>query len=206
MYGCPVSITFRRSPLALTVLGVLEGGPLHPYGIQQRIKQWGKDEVVNVGQRATLYKVIARLLEAGLIAVHGTGRDQQYPERTTYEITTTGRAAVRQWLDEMISTPRNEYPEFPAALSFLPVLTPDATRALLEIRREQLVQRVAELDVAIVAQVEGYALPRVTILESEYLLAVVSAELKWVEGIISGLADGSLTWTDDDLAAVPQQS
>ena len=70
---------FRRSPLALTVLGVLETAPLHPYGIQQLIKQWGKDQVVNVGQRATLYKMITRLAEAGLIAVQGTGATSSTP-------------------------------------------------------------------------------------------------------------------------------
>src|SRR6185369_14172767 len=123
-------MTFRRSPLALALLGLLESGPLHPYGMQQLIRQWGKDQVVNVGQRASLYKMISRLVEAGLIQERGTTRDSQYPERTTYEITDAGRATSRQWLDEILSTPRNEFPEFPAALSFLPMLTPEATRDL----------------------------------------------------------------------------
>lgn len=204
MYCEPVPTTFRRSPLALTVLGVLEAGPLHPYGIQQLIKQWGKDQVVNVGQRATLYKMITRLTEAGLIAVQGTGRDQLYPERTTYEVTDSGRAALRQWMDEILSTPRNEYPEFPAALSFLPMLTPQTTRELLGSRREQLIQRVAQLDAEIVAAVEGFGLPRVTLLETEYVRAVTEAELRWVDAIVDGLADGSLRWTDADFEAFPR--
>src|SRR6185369_5486183 len=116
--------SFHRSPLALAVLGLLEDGPLHPYGIQQLIKQWGKDQVINVGQRSTLYKMISRLCEAGLIAVHGTSRDQLYPERTSYQLTDSGRSAVRQWMAEILTTPRNEFPEFPAALSFLPMLDP----------------------------------------------------------------------------------
>jgi hypothetical protein len=29
-------------------------GPLHPYGMQRLIKRWREDEVINVGQRATL--------------------------------------------------------------------------------------------------------------------------------------------------------
>lgn len=203
MYVSLVSATFRRSPLALTVLGVLEAGPLHPYGIQQLIKHWGKDQVVNVGQRATLYKMITRLTEAGLVAVQGTGRDQLYPERTTYEITDAGKAALRQWMDEMLSTPRNEYPEFPAALSFLPMLTPEATRVLLVARRERLARRVAELDAQLPAEVEGHVLPRVTVLETEYVRAVLAAELRWVSAIVDSLADGSLGWTDADFEAIP---
>ena len=119
-----MTTSFRRSPLALAILGLLEDGPLHPYGMQQLIKQWGKDQVINVGQRASLYKMINRLGEAGLIKVRETTRDHQYPERTSYELTDAGRAASRQWMAEILSTPRNEFPEFPAALSFLPMLTP----------------------------------------------------------------------------------
>ena len=85
---------FRPSPLALAVLGLLVVGPLHPYGMQRLIKQWGKDEVVNVGQRANLYKTIRRLQDAGLIAVLQTERDQRYPERTVYELTDAGRTAT----------------------------------------------------------------------------------------------------------------
>ena len=61
--------TFRRSPLALAILGLLENGPLHPYGMQRLIKQWGKDQVVNVGQRTSLYRMIDRLEDGGLIAI-----------------------------------------------------------------------------------------------------------------------------------------
>ena len=70
----------RSSPLALTVLALLHYQPLHPYGIQRLIKQWGKDQVVNVEQRTSLYRTIERLLAAGLITVRETERDPRYPE------------------------------------------------------------------------------------------------------------------------------
>jgi DNA-binding PadR family transcriptional regulator len=195
------SLGFRRSPLALAILGLLENGPLHPYGMQQLIRQWGKDQVVNVGQRATLYKMIVRLCEADLIRVSGTSRDQQYPERTSYELTGAGHEAVRQWMAEMLSTPRNEFPEFPAALSFLPLLTPDATADLLARRRDLLAGQLAAHDLALA----DHQIPRVTLLESEYLRAVADAELRWVEQILAGLRDGSLTWSQEELAALAEQ-
>ncbi len=83
--------TFRPSPLAVAVLSLLHAGPLHPYAMQRLIKLWGKDRVVNVGQRANLYKTIRRLEQAGLVAVLHTERDQRYPERTVYELTDEGR-------------------------------------------------------------------------------------------------------------------
>ncbi len=195
----------RRSPLALAILGLLEDGPLHPYGMQQLIRQWGKDQVINVGQRASLYKVINRLCEAGLIKVRGTTRDHQYPERTSYEVTDAGRAASRRWMDEILSTPRNEFPEFPAALSFLPMLTPEVTMDLLGKRRELLVQRLAERDAAIAAQLEGIQIPRVTMLETEYLRLLTNAELQWVDAVLAGLRDGSITWSREELRALAAQ-
>jgi DNA-binding PadR family transcriptional regulator len=192
-----VTTTIRRSPLALAVLGLLEDGPLHPYGMQQLIKRWGKDEVINVGQRATLYKMINRLCEAGLIKPSGTTRDHSYPERTSYELTDAGREIRQQWMDEVLSTPRNEFPEFPAGLSFLPLLTPESTRELLMTRRYKLVQRLTERD-ALIAGV-GFPLPRATMLETEYLDAVMEAEIRWLDSVIAGLSDGSITWTAREL-------
>ena len=84
----------RPSPLAMAVLSLLHAGPLHPYAMQGLIKQWGKDQVINVGQRANLYKTIRRLQDAGLVAVRQTERDQNYPERTVYELTEAGREAA----------------------------------------------------------------------------------------------------------------
>jgi DNA-binding PadR family transcriptional regulator len=195
--------TFRRSPLALAILGLLEDGPLHPYGMQQLIKRWGKDEVINVGQRATLYKMINRLDEAGLIKVRATTRDQQYPERTSYELTDAGREARQQWIAEILSTPRNEFPEFPAALSFLPLITRDAATELLGARRDRLVQRLAERD-ALIADA-GVALPRVSMLETEYLHAVTRAEIEWVENVLAGLRDGSIRWSRRELLEAAAQ-
>ncbi|TCO59758.1 PadR family transcriptional regulator [Actinocrispum wychmicini] len=193
---------FRPSPLALAVLGLLEAGPLHPYGMQRLIKQWGKDQVINVGQRTSLYRTIARLEQAGLIAAVGTDRDERYPERTTYEVTDTGRVTTRLWLAEMVATPRNEFPEFPAALSFLMLLSPDEVRLLLAERRQSLTQRLAELDVDLATEIEGYQLPRVTLVETEYLRAVTDAELRWTTEILAALDDGSLTWSREELEAL----
>jgi DNA-binding PadR family transcriptional regulator len=187
----------RPSPLALTVLGMLGGGPLHPYAIQSRMKAWGKEQVVNVGNRANLYKTIDRLREAGLIAVRQTERDQRFPERTVYELTEDGRRTGQEWLTEMLSTPRNEFPEFPAALSFLFGITPEEALAALERRQELLRQRAAELDLELQSESGP---PRLFLVESEYLRAVTQSELDWVRGVVEDLRKGDLTWSYEELA------
>jgi DNA-binding PadR family transcriptional regulator len=189
-----VKPTLRRSPLALAILGLLENGPMHPYGIQRLIKQWGKDQVVNVGQRTSLYRMIARLEEDGLITAGDTERDERYPERTTYHLTDAGRATSRQWLAEIVATPRNEFPEFPAALSFVMLLDPQTAIGLFEERRDHLTHRISELDAELTSQYEGAPVPRVVLLETEYTRAVIEAESRWITAVLDDLRSGALTW------------
>lgn len=194
-----MNATVRSSPLALTVLGMLHTRPLHPYGIQRLIKQWGKDQVVNVSQRTSLYRTIDRLQEAGLVSVQETGRDQLYPERTVYAITDAGRAATREWLEEMLAVPRQEFPEFPAALSHVMMLTPQEALGLLA-RRETLLTAMHQGLEAGLASTAG--MPRVISLESEYVLATATAQLTWLRSVIDDLHTGRLSWSEAELKAL----
>ncbi|HEX4212193.1 MAG TPA: PadR family transcriptional regulator [Candidatus Dormibacteraeota bacterium] len=187
----------RPSPLSLAVLSLLGMEPLHPYGIQRLLKLWGKEEVVNVGQRANLYRTIDRLQEAGLITVRLTEREEQYPERTVYELTEEGRREARSWLLEMLSTPRNEFPVFPAALSFVPGLTPQELLAALESRAGLLRATLDRIEGE--ESGESAPLPRVTLLDDEYRREVTAAELRWVTGLIGELRAGTLTWDEKQL-------
>ena len=187
----------------MAVLGMLVPGPLHPYGIQRLLKHWGKDQVVNVGQRANLYKTIKRLNEAGLIAVRQTERDQQYPERTIYELTENGRRLAPEWLASMLATVRNEFPQFPAALSFAMLLPPDQVEAALEQRAAVLRENLTRVEKTL--QDYSDTLPRVTLLDDEYQRAVTTAELNWIEGLLDDLRSGALTWSDEQLTTAAME-
>jgi DNA-binding PadR family transcriptional regulator len=187
---------FRASPLALAVLSLLHAAPLHPYAIQRLLKLWGKDHVINVGQRANLYKTIRRLDEAGLITVRQTERDQQYPERTVYELTDAGRRAAHDWLTDMLARPRNEFPQFPAALSFIMLLTPEEALAVLKQRAATLRDQLATVE----ADLRTYsgALPRVVLMDDDYQRVMISAELSWVEAVAEDLRKGDWGWTYEE--------
>ncbi|RJO78354.1 PadR family transcriptional regulator [Nocardia panacis] len=183
--------TMRSTPLALTVLAMLHSKPLHPYGVQRLIKQWGKDQVVNVSQRAALYRTIERLHADGLIAVRETGRDQAYPERTVYELTDAGRSTARIWLDDMLAEPKQEFPPFPAALSHLLMIAPAAALNALRRRASTLAEARAAMDDLLATHND---LPRVSLLEIEYRHVVIAAEERWLHGVIDDLGTGRLTW------------
>src|SRR3954464_5913330 len=150
--------TERFSPIALAVLALLYEEPMHPYRMQQLIKERGKDQVVNVRQRASLYQTIERLQRDGLIAVQGTTRAERRPERTEYALTDEGRATVCAWLRTMLAVPAREFPAFPAALAHLPLLPPDDACQQLQQRLAALEAERARLDAEV--QCVAAVLPR----------------------------------------------
>ena len=141
--------------------------------------------------------------EAGLIVVRQTERDQQYPERTVYELTEDGRRELLAWLADMLATPRNEFPQFPAALSFAMLLDPGQALAVLERRAAALRENLTRLEHDLTAF--SGSLPRVTLLDDEYLRAVTAAELNWVSGVLDDLRTGVMTWSEEELAGLANE-
>lgn len=166
---------------------------MHPYQMQRLIKERGKDQVINVQQRASLYQTIDQLLKADLITFWETTRHEGFPERTVYRLTDKGHDTAVEWLREMVSTPAQDFPDFPAAVSLLPLLTPDDALHQLEQREAHLVDRIAAID----KEMQAVDLPRLFLLESEYTRTVMEAELQWVRSVIADLRSGQLTWHQD---------
>ncbi|GAB3976289.1 PadR family transcriptional regulator [Plantactinospora veratri] len=176
----------------MAVLSMLTEEPMHAYRMQQLIKTRRKDDVVNVSQRNSVYQTIQRLVRDGLVAVAATERAENRPERTTYRITDSGRTTLANWLRTMLASPTAEYPEFPAALSFLPNLSPADAVEALTLRVARLEERLAALDREI-AEVATF-LPRLFGIETEYRRQVVDAELRYVRDLVADLRAERITW------------
>ncbi len=189
----PTPRAAQRSSLGLIVLWLLSDEPMHVYRMQKLIEQRGKDRVVNVRARASLYQTIERLVRLGLVEVHQTVRTQSHPDRTVYAITEAGRDTARQWLREMLRTTGGEFPEFPAAMSEVAGLTPDDARRQLELRADSLAAQLADTEAQLAAQPD---LPRLFQLEEEYRRTVLAAELSWVRAVIEDLHEGRVTWNE----------
>ena len=166
----------------LMVLVLLAEAPMHPYEMQ-RLMQWrGKDQVVRV-QRGSLYPAVERLMRAGLIEPLETGREGRRPERTVYQ---THRGGPRHRGDladgTCCGTVRNEFPEFPAALSFIPIAVRRATPGLSQFTARVLgsARRSRRCGPLLADLREQYQLPRLFAIEDEYRLAMLEAEHRWV--------------------------
>jgi DNA-binding PadR family transcriptional regulator len=180
----------RSNPLALAILICLYERPMHPYEIAMTLRQRNKHESVRLNY-GSLYAIVGSLERRGLIAPRETEREGRLPERTIYELTESGAVEMNDWLSELVSVPVKEYPEFEAALSFLPALAPDVAVALLEERAQRLELVLAQTQAG-VEMAEKMGLPRLFRVEAEFHMVLLDAELSFVDRLRREIADGSL--------------
>ena len=180
----------RGNPLALAVLSCLYERPMHPYEVAQTLRHRAKHESIRLNY-GSLYSVVDGLEQRGLISARETVREGRRPERTVYEITDPGVGELVDWLSELVSTPVKEYRQFEAALSLLPVLSPEEAVALLADRATALRLRIAMRRAARSTAGES-GLPRLFMVEDEYAEALDEAELDWVQRLVKDIEGGSL--------------
>lgn len=168
--------------LALAVLSYLTGGPQHPYELGRMLREHGDDRSIKF-THGSLYMVVRQLAEAGFVAEQETVREGQRPERTVYALTDAGRTELREWLGDLVARPRHEYPHFVAALAFVTALPPDEVRALLERRRQALVEQRTEV-AQLVGAASAQGVPPVFLVEEEYRIALLDAEVSFVDRLV----------------------
>jgi len=181
------------SMLALAVLAVVLERPVHPYEMASVLRSRGKDRDMPI-KWGSLYTVVGNLEKHALIEVVGNERSGGRPERTVYRITDAGREELSDWVRELIGTPEREQPRFEAGLSVLGVLSPAEAIALLRTRREALQSQVDGQRAALAGTAED--VPRIFLVEDEYDLAIRTAELTWLDGLLAELAGGTLPGLD----------
>ncbi len=157
---------------------------MHPYEMATTMRERGKDQSIKLNYGA-LYTVVEALLKYGLIVAQETERAGRRPERTVYRLTDAGRM-------ELI-----DYTQFEAGISLIPVLPPDDAAVLLAQRCDfleiEITQRRVLLEHAVQRKVA-----RLNLIEVEYQLAMLEAELRWTrtlaEEIRSGTLEGVAEW------------
>jgi DNA-binding PadR family transcriptional regulator len=184
----------RSNPLALAVLSCLHERPMHPYEVAQTLRVREKHESIKLNY-GSLYSVIGSLEKRGLITARETVREGRRPERTIYEITAEGERELVDWLSVLVAQPVKEYLRFEAALSLLGSLPPEDAVALLKDRVDRLAIDLSTMR-ATRAHVEQLGLPRLFMVETEYLEALHEAELAFVQKLIEDIEGGSLEGMD----------
>lgn len=175
--------------LALAVLGNLAERPMHPYEMATVLKERGQDYSIKINW-GSLYTVVANLERHGLVEATGTAREGHRPERTVYAITEAGRAELADWLRELLATPEKEYRRLAAGLCLLAALPPDEAVELLTRRERALLAEIATQR-RICAET-ATKIPRLFLVEVEYELAILQAEVGWVRSLLTEIEEGTL--------------
>ncbi|MFD6164355.1 PadR family transcriptional regulator [Oerskovia sp. NPDC060287] len=189
----------RANALALAVLAQLAERHMHPYEIARTLKDRRKDESVRLNY-GSLYSVITALVRDGFIEPAGTEQDGNRPQRTVYRLTGAGRTEVDDWMRALLGAPVKEYPQFMAALSFLPLLGPDDVGDLLRTRLVALRVKVRRIEDDLEdLDLSGTDRPEVSelaVADSRYELAILRAELAYTEVLVRRITDGTLGGID----------
>src|SRR3954454_10922084 len=93
--AAPRESLLMRGVLDMCVLALLEGEPLHAYGIVQRLQEHG---FANASY-GTIYPLVTRLRKQGLVD-QKLEESPSGPARNVLEINQTGRAALHLWLQQ----------------------------------------------------------------------------------------------------------
>jgi len=178
--------------LALAVMSYLSQQPMHPYELSRTLREHGDDRSIKFNH-GSLYMVVGQLAKAGYITEVETSREGQRPERTIYALTDEGRAEFRDWLAELVAEPEHEYPHFVAALSLIAALPPSEVVSLLRHRLGQLHQASTEIR-GLIDTTLARGVPELFLVEEEYRLSLLTAEIAFVEEFLGKITDPQTGW------------
>ena len=102
----------------------------------------------------------------------------------------------------MLSDTGGQYPEFIAALSILFGLPVEEARDQLDLRAQRVAEQLGDAERSL--RGAPAALPRLFVLEEEYRVAILGAELDWLRGVIEDLDQGRITWSEEWLREIAQ--
>ena len=170
---------------------------MHPYEMASTLRERGKDGNVKLNT-GSLYDTVESLVRHEWIEAVATVRDGNRPERTVYATTGRGQAEFVRWVDELIRVPAVEHPKFLAAVSYLGALEPAVAAEALDERAGHLARQAGELRELLAATVGSGQLPRLFMIEGEYALHALEAELAWTRRTAGEIRSGALAWPGPD--------
>jgi hypothetical protein len=144
-------------------------------------------------------------VKRGDVVAKEVSREGKRPERTVYALTGAGLDGLRDWMRDLLRHPSKEFTQFEAGLSLMPVLPPEEAAKLLRDRALHLSGNVWKMEgqLAELAQQDLGAMtaqdmpapiavqkfPPLFVVESEFRLAMVRAELEFVNELVRRITE-----------------
>jgi DNA-binding PadR family transcriptional regulator len=182
----------ETSPLALSILELLDERPMHPYELASTMRDRHHDEFIRLNF-GSLYHTVDTLERNGWIEPVEREKEGRRPERTIYRLTDSGRELLGRVVSEILAVPKREYPSFAAGLMFMHHL--DASHAAAQlVQRANALSALAEKLTRILGEVRAAGVTRLALIELEHKIAMLEAERTWVQKIEKEITDGKLEW------------
>jgi DNA-binding PadR family transcriptional regulator len=187
----PETVTPDLSPLALSILELLNERPMHPYELAATMRSRHYDEFVRLNF-GSLYHTVEVLERDGWIVPAEREKEGRRPERTIYRLTDSGRGVLLWVIGDIVSQPRREYQHFSAGLMFMHHLKAGDAARLLEQRAQKLQEVVTKLSRLLdeLSSTHG----RLSLIELEHKIALIEAERAWVRKVAKEITNGKLEW------------
>ena len=180
------------TPLALSVLELLDEEPMHPYEMASRMRERHHDEFIRLNF-GTLYHTVEMLERNGWILPVEREKEGRRPERTIYKLSGSGREVLIGTLGELLRQPRREYPHFAAGLMFMHHLTAAEAASHLK-EREASLDAVIGKFATVLSELLRRGVTRLALIEVEHKIAMLDAERKWVRKLEQEITEGKLEW------------
>jgi DNA-binding PadR family transcriptional regulator len=180
------------SPLALSVLELLNEEPMHPYEMATRMRARHHDEFIRLNF-GTLYHTVDVLERNAWIQPVEREKEGRRPERTVYSLTESGRDALIRTVGDLLRQPRREYPQFAAGLMFMHNLAAETAAAHLHERAIALEAIIAKFQTVLRVLLEE-GVRRLSLVEVEHKIAMLEAERDFVRKLENEITEGKLEW------------
>ncbi len=184
--------TTEVSPLALSILELLDERPMHPYELAATMRARHHDEFIRLNF-GSLYHTVDALERDGWIVPAEREREGRRPERTVYRLTDSGQAVLLRVVSDILTQPRREYLHFSAGLMFMHHLDAKSVVQHLEQRSQALLAINGKLT-HILDDLLATGHQRLSLIELEHKIAMLEAERTWVKKIADEITDGKLEW------------
>jgi len=180
------------SPLALSILQLLDERPMHPYELASTMRDRHQDEFIRLNF-GSLYHTVDVLERNGWIVPAEREKEGGRPERTVYKLTKPGRDVLVRVIGDILAHPRREYPHFAAGLMFMHHLGAAESARHLADRAVAMKAKIEKLN-GIMAEVREMGVTRLALIELEHKIAMLEAERRWVINLEKEINEGKLEW------------
>jgi len=180
------------SPLALSILELLDEQAMHPYQLASTMRERHHDEFIRLNF-GSLYHTVDALEKNGWIVPVEREKEGRRPERTVYRLTSSGRQLLERMVGDLLARPKREYPHFAAGLMFMHHLEPSEAAQHLRGRAAALGGHIEKLT-QIMGELRADGVTQLALIELAHKIAMLEAERHWVERLEQEITHGKLEW------------